>query len=306
MIEKFPVGVAIDGSAASSAAVRWAAVEAARRGAGLKVIHICEVNSAYLWAIPDLPEQLQELSRPTVAEAVALARRTVPGIDVSEWTMVGPAVRMLLLASEYADLIVLGRTGRAALAAHLVGSTTYRMAAHSHCPIVAVPAPSTDEAGPREPRRVIVGIADRPTRGHAIDFAITEADRHDANLLAVRAWNGLGGPGSEPALRESEELDQLNQMLATHLARRSPDLPAATLLRAGAPATVLSGLCRPDDLLVLGQHRHAQFVPPVIRKVVADCLHQAACPVAVVPEPAITAEEQERPRVSEATGLISY
>jgi len=306
MIEKFAVGVAIDGSAASSAAVRWAAIEAARRAVGLKVIHVCEVNSAYLWAIPNLPEQMQELSRPTVTEALDLARRTAPGVEVSEWTLVGPAVRMLLLASEYAGLIVLGRTGRSALAAHMVGSTTYRLAAHARCPVVAVPAPATDEAEPREPRRVIVGVADRPTQGCAIDFAITEADRHGVDLLAVHAWNGLGGPGTEPALRESAELDQLNQLLATHLARRSPDLPAATMLRAGSPASVLSGLCRPDDLLVLGQHRHAQFVPPVIRRVVADCLHQAACPVAVVPEPAVTAEQYERPRISEATGVISY
>ncbi|HEU5268912.1 MAG TPA: universal stress protein [Jatrophihabitans sp.] len=306
MIERFAVGVAIDGSAASSAAVRWAAVEAARNGGRLKVIHVCEVNSAYLWAIPDLPEQLQELSRPTVSEAVRLARQTEPGIEVTDWTLVGPAVRMLLLASEYADLIVLGRSGRSSLAAHMVGSTTYRMAAHAHCPVVAIPEPATDETGPREPRRVIVGIADRPTRGHAIDFAIAEADRHGADLLAVKAWSGLGGPGTEPALRESEELDQVNQLLATHLARHSPDLPAATMLRAGSPSSVLSGLCRPDDLLVLGQHRHGPFVPPSIRKVVADCLHHAACPVAVVPEPAVTAEQHERPRVSEATGVVSY
>jgi nucleotide-binding universal stress UspA family protein len=249
---------------------------------------------------------MQELCRPTVAEAVQLARQTAPGIEVTDWTLVGPAVRMLLLASEYADLIVLGRTGRSALAAHMVGSTTYRLAAHAHCPMVAVPPPVTDETGIREPRRVIVGVADRPTRGRTINFAITEAERHGVDLLAVRAWSGLGGPGTEPALRESEELDQLNQLLATHLARQSPDLPAATMLRAGSPASVLSGLCRPDDLLVLGQHRHSQFVPPVIRKVVADCLHQAPCPVAVVPEPTVTAEEQERPRISEATGVISY
>lgn len=303
MIARSGIAVAVDGSAVSLAAVRWAAMEAARRRVGLTVVHVCEVNSAYLWAAPRLPEQLQELSRPTVVEAMELARRTTPEVEVDDWTLVGPASRMLLLVSEQAGLLVLGRSGKTALAANLVGSVTYRMAAHAHCPVVTISAPANDEHVQSEPKRIVVGLADRPTEGRALDFAIVEAARHDAELLVVRAWHSTE---ADPVFREREQLEKLNQLIATHLSRHTVEIPAASMIRAGAPAGALIGSCRPDDLLVLGQHRHAPFVPASVGKVIADCLHRAPCPVAVVPEPAIAENQPERPRVAEAAGLISY
>jgi nucleotide-binding universal stress UspA family protein len=303
MITRPGIAVAVDGSAASSAAVRWAASEAARRRVALTVVHVCEVNSAYLWALPHLPEQLQELSRPTVVEAMALARRTAPEVEVGDWTLVGPASRMLLLVSEQAGLLVLGRSGKTALAANLVGSVTYRMAAHAHCPVVTIPDQPSEQDGQPEPKRIVVGLADRPTAGHALDFAVAEAARHGAELLVVRAWHRTD---ADPVFREAEELERLNQLAAAHLSHHSARISSASMVRAGSPASVLAGLCQPDDLLVLGQHRHAPFVPASVGTVIADCLHRAPCPVAVVPEPAVSEAHQERPRVAEAAGLITY
>jgi nucleotide-binding universal stress UspA family protein len=302
MIETFPIGVAVDGSAASMAAVRWAAVAAARRGVGLKIVHVCEVNTAYLWTVPHLPEQLKELCRPAVTQAIELARQTAPGLEVTDWVLVGNPYRMLLLASENAGLLVLGRTGRSALAAHLVGSTSYRLAAHAHCPIVALPAPDPDASGPLRPNRVVLGIADRPNQGRAIDFALDQAARHSVELLAVRAWPGPAGQHADPAAAEADQLRQVNQLLAAQLAGRSPVPAIASMVRAGPPAGVLCALCRPDDLLVLGHRRHAPFVPASIGKVGADCIHEASCPVAVVPEPALVAEHPARPRIAETAG----
>jgi nucleotide-binding universal stress UspA family protein len=302
MIIRSGIAVAVDGSPASMAAVQWAAKEAAHRRAALTVVHVCEVNSAYLWALPHLPEQLQQLSRPTVVEAMESARRIAPEIEVGDWTLVGPAARMLLLVSEQASLLVLGRSGKTALAANLVGSLTYRMAAHAHCPVITVPAQLSEEGGRPETKRIVLGLADRPTEGRALGFAIAEAARHGAELLVVRAWHGTD---TDPVFREEEQLEKLNQLVAPHLRQRSA-ISTTSMIRAGSPASVLSGLCRSDDLLVLGQHRHAPFVPANVGNVIADCLHRAPCPVAVVPEPAVTEARQERPRVAEAAGLITY
>jgi nucleotide-binding universal stress UspA family protein len=306
MAERNAVTVAVDGSAASLAAVRWAAIEAKRRHTPLRLVHVCDLNEAYAWSMPGLPKHLIELSRPMVAQAVELARRTAPGLQVSDQVLVGPIVRNLLVVSETAGLLVLGRSGQGALAAHLVGSTTNRLAAHAHCPVVAVPANHARPADSTEPGRIVVGLADRPTQGAALDFAIAEAARHAVPLLVVRAWHGPVGIGVELVLREDEQLAQVHQLLASHLARCTPPVVTSAMVRAGTPTSVLNGLCRPGDLLVLGQHRHAAFVPPTLGKVIADCLHQAPCPIAVVPEPAVTADVQERPRVSEAAGLIAY
>ena len=306
MLNQHAIAVAVDGSAASTAAVRWAASEAVRRHADLQVVHVCEVNEAYLWALPELPDYLRELGQPTVTEAVELARKIAPGIEIFERLLIGPAARMLLMVSERAPFVVLGRSGGGALASHLVGSTTYRMAAHAHCPVVMVPAanaPTND--GPLEPERIIVGLADRPTRGLTLDFAIDEAARHQVPLQLVRSWHAAQGEEADRVFRPDEQLEQMNALLNKHLTSRRAKIEASASAQAGLPATVLSGLCRPGDLLVLGQHRHAPFLPPTVGKVVADCMHQAPCPVAVVPEPMVQAEEQERPRVHEA-GLIAY
>jgi len=303
MIIPSGIAVAVDGSATSMAAVQWAAREAAHRRVALTVVHVCEVNSAYMWALPQLPEQLQELSWPTVAEAMELARRTAPEIEVGHWTLVGPASRMLLLASEQASLLVLGRSGKTALAANLVGSLTYRMAAHAHCPVITIPTRPSEADDSPEPKRIVVGLADRPTEGHALDFAIAEAARHGAELLVVQAWHSTV---TDPVFQEDEQLERLNQLLASRLSRTSANISTASMIRAGSPASVLSGLCRPDDLLVLGQHRHAPFVPASVGTVIAECLHRVPCPVAVVPEPAVTETHPERPRVAEAAGLITY
>jgi len=142
---------------------------------------------------------------------------------------------------------------------------------------------------------VVVGIADRPNQGRAIDFALDQAARYSVELLAVRAWPGPAGQ----AAAEADQLSQVNQLLASHLAGRSPVPSIASMVRAGAPAGVLRDLCRPDDLLVLGHRRHAPFVPASIGKVGADCIHEASCPVAVVPEPDPVAERPVRPRIAE-------
>jgi nucleotide-binding universal stress UspA family protein len=236
MAERIAVTVAVDGSAASLAAVRWAAVESARRDTALRLVHVCDVNEAYLWSMPSLPEHLIELSRPMVGEAVELARRTAPGLRVSEQVLVGPVVRTLLVVSETAGLLVLGRSGQGALAAQLVGSTTNRMAAHAHCPVVAVPATDARQTGSAEPGRVVVGLADRPTRGAALDFAIAEAARHAVPLLVVRAWHGPAGIGIELVLREDEQLAQLHQLLAGHLARNEQQVMTSSMVRAGTPS----------------------------------------------------------------------
>ncbi|HTZ45563.1 MAG TPA: universal stress protein [Jatrophihabitans sp.] len=314
MTDRYAVVAAVDGSSNSRAAVRWAANEALRRGNNLFVVHICEVVNAGLWTTPHLRADFQNATRPIVDEAIELARETVPGVTVNGQVLLGPTIRTLLALSGRAELIVLGRSGKGALAAHLVGSVTARLAAHAHCPVIVVPTPPSNGRHPRyRPRQVVVGVADRPTGGVALQFGIDEAVLHTTPLLAVRAWHGPSGlplhPSSSPAhpaFHEDEERELLGHLLASHLPEHAPPIRSVPVVRAGLPAGVLSGICHPEDLLVLGQHRHADFLPATVGRVISDCLHQAPCPVAVVPEPVIEETEQEQPRIAENAGLITY
>jgi len=315
MPDRYAVVAAVDGSSNSRAAVRWAANETARRGSNLFVVHICEMVNAGLWTVPHLRTDFQNATRPIVDEAIELARETAPGVVVNGQVLLGPTIRTLLALSDRAELIVLGRSGKGALAAHLVGSVTARLAAHAHCPVIVVPTPpSTGTRHPRyRPRQVVVGVADRPTGGMALQFGVDEALLHTTPLLAVRAWHGPSGLPMEPSVNpphpgfhEREELEQVSQLLANHLPERGVPIRSTPVVRAGLPAGVLSGICHPEDLLVLGQHRHADFLPATVGRVISDCLHQAPCPVAVVPEPVVELSEQEQPRIAETAGLITY
>ncbi len=317
MATQYSIVAAVDGSRASRAAVMWAAREAERRQTSLFVVHICEYGNTSLWPSPSLEQDLRAFVRPIVDEAVALAEQTAPSTPVTGTVMVGPTTRMLLGLTEHAELLVMGRSGKGALARHLIGSLTARMAAHARCPMVAVPAvdpQSADVVSQKEPGKVVVGVGDRPTNGAAIRFAMTEADTRRTAVLAVHAWHGPDGlpldpdaPPPHPMYREDTERETVQRRIDEAL----PDIPTRTapkaVVRAGQPGGVLVSLCEPGDLLVLGQHRHeAQFTPATIGQVVGDGLQHAPCAVAVVPEPIPVTEKVDPPRVAETAGLISY
>jgi len=288
-MDRFPIGVAMDGSAAGMAAVRWAASEAARRGGALKVVHVCEIDSGSQWVMPRLTDRLQD-SCGVTAEAIECARRTAPGVEVTEWRLAGSVADLLSYASQWSDLLVIGRSAKVTLATQLAGSATHRLATQAHCPVVTVPALTAGDVHGGEPGRIIVGLTDRPTAGRAIDFAIAEAGYHGAELVAVRAWDSSRAAEAGQPDRQDEQLVAARRVLAAHLTAATPDLLSSCVVRAGSPAGVLSGLCRPADLLVLGRHRHSRLLPARLGTVLADCLRQAPCPVAVVPDPAVIAE----------------
>jgi nucleotide-binding universal stress UspA family protein len=304
-MKRFPIGVGIDGSAASLAAARWAASEAARREVPLKVVHVCEIDPGSQWVMPRLQDRLDEAC-PVMLDAIQLIHQTRPEVEVTQWRLTGSAASKLLLATQWADLLVLGRPGKAWLAAHLSGSVTHRLTAHAHCPIVTVPPQLAETANSNGPRQIVVGLADQPTEGRAIDFALTEAARHCVDLLAVRVWEG--DPSTEPGQlnQEQDELLAANTLLAAHRRAAASTVRTSCLVRAGSPAGVLSSLCGPTDLLILGQHRHGPVMPARVGKVIANCLNQAPCPVAVVPEPVVAAERAGQSRTVQTSGLISY
>jgi nucleotide-binding universal stress UspA family protein len=155
--------VGVTASPASAAALSWAADEARRRNAGLRVVHAWMQEGRAYYAEPISPldrQQHEERARREVAATL----HAVLGPDLPDYVRTevreGMAERELPDASAGADLLVLGEpsgsfTGRSA------GPVIRACLSHSRCPVVVVspgmlPDPGRD---PQQPAGVPESVA---------------------------------------------------------------------------------------------------------------------------------------------------
>ena len=149
------VVVGVSGSSASAAALRWAADEAQRRHAALRVVRSwdTEVHAPYA-AAGNRPTPAQQLAAASEDLAGALRMAFGPELpaEISAEVVQGAAERVLIRQSAEADLLVLGSPAPPALAGRPVGSVIRACLHHAQCPVVVVGAPvRADVAGPQPP-----------------------------------------------------------------------------------------------------------------------------------------------------------
>jgi nucleotide-binding universal stress UspA family protein len=278
--------VGVDGSPESNAAVVWASSEAASRGSGLVVVHAFDTGSIGLWlTTPSIRSGLRELAKPLIDDALRLVASHEPTVSAHGRVVIGAPTRMFMLLSRRVELTVIGRSGHGALARMWLGSLTQRLLADAGSPVVAV-GPVTRDARPGELSRVTVGVELGAADDTTLRFAFDEAQRRAAPLSAVHAvqldtWAAPSSPVPAALVREAEERQ------AKLLTRWQADYPAVgvtSTVRSGRAGSVLASACKPDDLLVLGHHRHAPFPPHQLGPVAALALQDAPCAVAVVHE----------------------
>jgi nucleotide-binding universal stress UspA family protein len=120
-----PVVVGVDGSQESLRAVRFAAAEAASRGARLRVIHarLWPLYPVPLGAPPDTPPgaSLQAQADRLLAEATEAATLAGPDLRVDTSLLTGEAGRLLVRASSDAQLLVVGNRGLGVFTELLLG-----------------------------------------------------------------------------------------------------------------------------------------------------------------------------------------
>ena len=136
------VVVGVDGSPPSDAALRWAADEAAGRGATLEIVHAW--NMPYVGDVAGMaisvcdPDDVIASAQHVLDAAVKAATRT-DGPQITAKLAHGDAARALLDAAAEADLLVVGSRGRGGFAGLLLGSVSQQCTHHAPCPIVVVP-----------------------------------------------------------------------------------------------------------------------------------------------------------------------
>jgi nucleotide-binding universal stress UspA family protein len=144
------VVVAVDGSAGSRAALRFALDDATRRGVPVEVV--VAYRSPDYWTDFNvvgrsetdrmrarLRSEAEARARTAVDEETRAATGPLPEIGVR--AVEGAPADALIRASHGADLLVVGSRGHGGFSSVLLGSTSMQCALHATCPVTVVHSP---------------------------------------------------------------------------------------------------------------------------------------------------------------------
>ncbi|GLX02352.1 universal stress protein [Microtetraspora sp. NBRC 16547] len=283
-----PIVVGTDGSPSSSAAVEWAADDAARKGLPLRVVHAVH-HLPYVGAthtVPGLEDALTRAGRQFLERAERLVRERRPDMELSVELLDGPPGRVLAAQAAQASELVVGSRGRGGFAGMLLGSVSAHVAGHASAPVVVVRPDHTPARA-----EVVVGIDESAECEPALGYAFEQARLLGCPLRAVHGWQlppeiygGWFTYDHEDVQRMRERLVKgaLAAWRATY-----PDVPAEVDVIHEHPVTALVQASRDAAMLVVGCHGRGALGKAVLGSVSRGVLHHARCPVAVVHPPAV-------------------
>jgi nucleotide-binding universal stress UspA family protein len=137
--------------------------------------------------------------------------------------------------------------------------------------------------------RIVVGVDDSKGARVALDWALDEARRHQAQVNLVHAYQ------LEVAWIDREDIARWAEMergaaeYALQDLLKELSIPAGVELDAqvveGNPVDVLVEASADADLLVVGSRGRGGFTGLLIGSVSQRCVERARCPVVVVPTP---------------------
>ncbi len=287
------VVVGYDGSPGAEVALEWAAAAAKRQGLPLTVLHSGEaaafpVEPAY--SAERLAEELAEESQGILEAGIQRATKMLDRSDVNAVSAEKSPAAALVEASETADLVVTGCRGRGRFTGGLLGSVSYAVTAHAHCPAVVVrgetpPHPDADH-------KVVVGIDDSEPSQRALDLAADMAARAGARLHVVRVGHLISPEGwayaesvkggTRHSRSVTEEAQETLDRARERVSRAQPDLTVETEVLYGNPGEVLSDLGARAGLIVVGSRGRGGFAGLLLGSVSHKVIHEAECPVMVV------------------------
>jgi nucleotide-binding universal stress UspA family protein len=130
--------------------------------------------------------------------------------------------------------------------------------------------------------KVVVGFDGSLPSTHALAWAAQEARLHGAELVARAV---LDHPMAADVVAEPAAPEALRPELAAAAQAACGDYPVRFELVEGGAAAELVAACGSDDLLVLGTRGRSLLTGLLLGSVSRASLHQAPCPVVVVPGP---------------------
>ena len=130
--------VGVDGSPASAQALSWALNQGALTGAAVEAVNAWQAPQVPCGLISTMGVDLSTSSREILRNAVEAVGASPE--SMTERTVQGHPVKVLVDASDGADLLVVGNRGHGGFTGMLLGSVSGQVLAYAHCPTVIVRA----------------------------------------------------------------------------------------------------------------------------------------------------------------------
>lgn len=287
-----PVVVGVDGSEESLRAVEWAALEARRHRAPLRIVSVPALlprQRTRTQAPETVAARLQGASCRALDEAIARSGEVAPRQHIDVDLLAGPPALVVTQSGSGALMLVVGARGSGGFAAMTLGSVSRYAAMQARCPVVVV-----REETSAVHREIVVGIRDPRDTDATLAYAFDEASLRGATLIAVHSWNWFRSALSDHA-SSGNATGQLAD--AQHVAAEA-DLNLSEVLRAWRdkypevtvwqdvvrdhPAHVLASYSARADLVVIGRH-DGTGSHSAIGGIQHALLNHARGPVAIVP-----------------------
>src|SRR5271166_4543990 len=271
--------VAVDRSAFSTMAVRWAAREAGMRNVPLSIIHIIDIPPSGLLALGGaaLPEPTEagDWQKTEGANVISAAIKVAEdsaesGVHLKLFSEVYFAATLpaLIDLSKEAQMIVVGSRG---------------LIHHAHCPVAVI----HDEApiGVLGPSKlpVVVGIDGSPASESATAIAFDAASRRGVDLIALHAWRDKS-MSFTPDIQWSGQRAAGEEALAERLAgwrERYPDVVVHLRVVLDRPTEHLLDEAASSQLVVVGSHGRGGFSGMLLGSVSTAVAEAAHVPVIV-------------------------
>ncbi|VXC13043.1 universal stress protein [Aeromicrobium sp. 9AM] len=277
--------VGVDGSEVGAAAVRYAAVRARREGCGVHVVHVLP---HMIPMNPMLPlgsaDTFPEVGA-RIVDAARIEAEKVGGSDVRVTTAVveGHRASAIVNEAEGARLIVLGHADRSRI--HMFTDRTFAgVAAHSSCPVIAVPATWHDLSRDK----IVVGVADTEQVDGALEEAFRRADAMDAQLAIVHAW--MVDNAYEDIIFDRVEREEIRRRgeagiraAITGLRSDFPEVEVSVVVEHAEPARAVLNHSQDATLVILGRRSRHGLPDLQLGSTTRTVVRHATCPVEVVP-----------------------
>jgi nucleotide-binding universal stress UspA family protein len=139
---------------------------------------------------------------------------------------------------------------------------------------------------------IVVGVDGSEGAAEALRFAVAEAGVRRLPLRVLSAWQVpatavAGSMVPAVALGDFEEAaEEAVERAIAEAARLDPEVECTGAIVRGQAAAALVEAARPDDLIVVGSRGRGEVAGLLLGSVGHQVVHDAPCPVVVVPHPA--------------------